>query len=494
MIEESVYYQDLNGIAPKPFGVAKRVCEDSLNANVFTYAEVKKLSISFKASSEITPQRIMRAIVDGCHDLKMSERFLLITLVSRLTMDQIKSGECYVWMGNWLICQKMGGISQRTLARLKQSLEHKGLLVRHYDHRNRPVEGGALDLRPLLKRLPELLEKGEALFNQSKERFEAQRESTTSYADMADSYDRGGCHQSHPNSHNLTEDVSVQGEEEKEPLIAASNDDLQVDEAPACIPDDGTEADMGLPKVRAFWRGCGQLGSQRHRTAVEQLKVLRVIDESFGQLIDDHSIESGDVDAILCATAAYVDTHFAPKRNPRETLIWGLRKHGWKACLIAVLAQADDSILKPDNWFGFMCSRDQGALDLTENLERVLKVEAKEQAAEVAEQENEQLAGIAREREAAAAEQKRLLDEGKAQWKEAVALVAEEDPDLYKNFLRNLVFAGCKEGVLYLSSQQKFIFDHALRDRQAWLQILETVGLIVNDIRYAGKPRGGDLS
>ncbi len=477
----------------KPFGVAKRVCEDSLNANVFTYAEVKKLSLDFRPSEEISFQRIHRAIDYGLTDLKLSERTLLSVLLCRLNVDQLKSGDCYVWMGNWLLCRILR-IGDRALRGLKASLERKGLLLRHYDKRNRPVEKGALDLRPFLCRLPELLEKSEALFNESRDRFEDQRQGTSWTSSEEEYRFREGGNEIPPNSHNLTEDVSVQGEEEKEPLIAASNHDLQGDEAPDCLTDDGTEADMGLPKVRAFWRGCGQPGSQRYRTAVEQLKALRVIDESFGQLIDDHSIESGDVDAILCATAAYVDTHFAPKRNPRETLIWGLRKHGWKACLIAVLAQADDSILKPDNWFGFMCSRDQGALDLTENLERVLKVEAKEQAAEVAEEEREQLAGIARERESVAAEQKRLLDEGKAQWKKAVALVAEEEPDLHANFLRGLVFAGCKEGVLYLSSQQKFIFDHALRDHQAWLQILETVGLIVSDIRYAGKPRGSDLS
>ena len=107
VIEESVYYQDLNGIAPKPFGVAKRVCEDSLNANVFTYEEVKKLSISFKPSNEISFQRIHRAIDYGLTDLKLSERTLLSVLLCRLNVEQLKSGDCYVWMGNWLLCRRM---------------------------------------------------------------------------------------------------------------------------------------------------------------------------------------------------------------------------------------------------------------------------------------------------------------------------------------------------------------------------------------------------
>ncbi|MEM1409892.1 MAG: hypothetical protein AAGG79_04000 [Pseudomonadota bacterium] len=84
------------------------------------------------------------------------ERCLMFALLSHLDVAGTASGKTAVWPGASRLSSLLG-IAPSTLRRLKASLEEKGLLLRRYDHRNRPLSEGAIDLKPFLLKVPEIL-------------------------------------------------------------------------------------------------------------------------------------------------------------------------------------------------------------------------------------------------------------------------------------------------------------------------------------------------
>jgi len=134
-------------ICPKP-GLAKRPqgYEDQL----------------IQCRNEQAPTAINRLMVDKAialgtgETLAPQERCLLMALCAHLNLEEVAAGKTAVWPGAARLCQLMG-IGESTLRRLKGGLEEKGFLLRRYDHRNRPLHGGSLDLKPFLLKVPKLL-------------------------------------------------------------------------------------------------------------------------------------------------------------------------------------------------------------------------------------------------------------------------------------------------------------------------------------------------
>ena len=236
------------------FGFAKRFHFD--DDGLFSFDAVRSLARDFQTGPHITPQQISRAIAFGLADLRANERLLLTILAARLTIEQIKSGECFVWMGNSLLGQFLG-LGERAVCKIKQSLEARGLILRHYDRRNRGATGEHLDLRPFLARLPEILDRAEAVFDAERERLAAARCCETTDLFEGESGVTPPRTEIHPNSIKITDNVSVQGE-----------DFLNADEPPDFLEADGAEAVEGVPLPRVFWRGCGKAGSVRQQEAV----------------------------------------------------------------------------------------------------------------------------------------------------------------------------------------------------------------------------------
>lgn len=88
--------------------------------------------------------------------LTAPERCLMMALLAHLDIAATAGGATAVWPGAGRLCALLG-IGQSTLRRLKSSLEEKGFILRRYDRRNRPLRDGAIDLKPFLLKVPEIL-------------------------------------------------------------------------------------------------------------------------------------------------------------------------------------------------------------------------------------------------------------------------------------------------------------------------------------------------
>ena len=129
------------GAEPKasPTGVAKR-------AKSFEKTKAKAELIAMLPTPRIN---LDRACAQGTPDLSAGERCLLAFYLSHLSTKDQADGKSCVWPGAWNAANALG-VAQSTIRRHKAALEEKGLIIRKYDHFNRPVDGGAIDLKPFI--------------------------------------------------------------------------------------------------------------------------------------------------------------------------------------------------------------------------------------------------------------------------------------------------------------------------------------------------------
>ncbi|MCQ8185998.1 hypothetical protein [Parvularcula maris] len=134
-------------------------------------------------ASTSVPLRLNRLMIDKAlalgtaGELSCQERCLMMALLAHLDVAATAGGETAVWPGSARLCVLLG-IGESTLRRLKSSLEEKGYILRRYDHLNRPLRGGAIDLKPFLLRVESLCEElghTTAQLNEDKNALRAER-------------------------------------------------------------------------------------------------------------------------------------------------------------------------------------------------------------------------------------------------------------------------------------------------------------------------------
>ncbi len=106
--------------------------------------------------SPITRIDLDRAIAQGTPSLSAGARCLLMFYASHLSVDGIKKNQTSVYPGTARATACLG-VSPATLRRHKAELEEAGFIIRCYDRRNRPLEAGAIELYPLLIKIPTIL-------------------------------------------------------------------------------------------------------------------------------------------------------------------------------------------------------------------------------------------------------------------------------------------------------------------------------------------------
>lgn len=106
------------------------------------------------APSAMTRIDLDRAIAQGTPELSAGARCLLTFYASHLSLENTKCTAVFPGTDRATSCL---GVSPATVRRHKVELENAGYVIRCYDKRNRPLEGGAIDLRPLLIAVPEII-------------------------------------------------------------------------------------------------------------------------------------------------------------------------------------------------------------------------------------------------------------------------------------------------------------------------------------------------
>lgn len=121
------------------------------------YEETVSLCQSTRSDAGLNRLMIDKALALGtAQDLTPQERCLMMALLAHLDVQGTAADETAVWPGAGRLCTMLD-IADSSLRRLKGSLEQKGFILRRYDHRNRPLKKGAIDLKPFLLKVPDLL-------------------------------------------------------------------------------------------------------------------------------------------------------------------------------------------------------------------------------------------------------------------------------------------------------------------------------------------------
>jgi hypothetical protein len=355
--------------APRP-GFAKRPHHfQALNALAGTYTP----------APDLTKDEINRALCFGLSDQLNDKEFRFLQIaVATLNARAMSRGQLHCYLGSYNLA-RLVNCSQRTLSRIKASLENLGLIIRHYDKRNRPLEKAGIDLRPLFARLEEFKEHSDAFFQSTLDHFAERREMDT--YDYDDNEDMAGCHDCQPNSLLPTPfSYTVQTNAELTPSASITNnleDRLTADNGttdksqPANARDLPTDLSC-FPRESTFWRGCGLPGSHLHQKALSELHEAHQLSPLLQAFIPVADIESGNSERILEGCLKLVLESFDRRRNTDETLRWSVKKFGWKALLILACALEDPSVQSPGRWFGWAVTKNSPrTLDLSTNFARI---------------------------------------------------------------------------------------------------------------------------
>ncbi|WP_282610806.1 DnaA N-terminal domain-containing protein [Pelagibius sp. Alg239-R121] len=326
----------------------------------------------------------------GLTDLLSDKEFRFLSIaVSMLNRRSLEHGAPHCYISGFLFRKLLGGISQRTLSRIKQNLERMGLIIRHYDKRNRPLEKAGIDLRPLLYRLEELQDRADDLFDSGREHFAEGREiDDTFYHDKSD---MPGRQLSPPNSPIPTLDsytVQTKAESSLNAPITTSLEDRPTGDSVGTIHQAAISAeqtsnsqDCSPMEISDFWHGRGQLGEVQNSKAREELLLAHQLSPLLQEYLSTSEIGQGDPKVVFKACYKLIEANFDERRNSGETFKWAIKKFGWRAVLILVCAIEDPTVQFPDRWFGWAVTKMPRTLDLSSNFERIKNQSNGEKAA-----------------------------------------------------------------------------------------------------------------
>ena len=350
------------------------------------FSDLVNLAESFMPSETISQATIERGILFGLTDLSDKEQKFLLIATSMLSHKDIQKGNAFCYLGSYSFRRALGGtkgpIQSRTLSRIKKSLEEKGLIIRHYDHRHSPLEKKGIDLRPLLARIDEIQDRAEEFFQETRDYFEGQQALDRYDYDMDKRVMEGG-HWSHPNRLKPTNvNNTVQADKElpaPQPINNNLEDQQKADPKLkgnflSSNDSEPSKTSICSPKgASVFWKGYEKSGKQRHLNALSELRAALELSDQLKTYIPVSAIEDADENAILGGCYRFIEENFAAKRNTDQTFYWAVKKFGWKAVLLLICAIEDITIQSREGWLGYMTTKTKRHLDLKTNFERIRK-------------------------------------------------------------------------------------------------------------------------
>ncbi|MEO1280136.1 MAG: hypothetical protein AAFV69_00220 [Pseudomonadota bacterium] len=282
---------------------------------------------------------LTRAAFQGTPELSDGARCLLGFYLSHLDTKRLGEGVTSVWPGNAAASEALGK-KDPTIRRLKGDLEAAGFIIRKYDRRNRPLEGGAIDLSPFLIEVPAIL-KGIDERNAARRKvWEEARAPDQSTADAISSGDPLKNERLNSTPKNIDSCFGFEGFEEKKP----------------------DEAELPTEAVTEAKQAIGEAKMLR--------KALDLSPKLSGAL-DPENI------GISVETAASNIWSVLPDLFPNDsansishTFLWCAKRHGAKAFLFLAVALEDPTAKDPRKLFGWFATNPE-KIDLSRNLARI---------------------------------------------------------------------------------------------------------------------------
>ena len=290
----------------------------------------------------ITRLDLMRAQAQGLPGLSDGARCLLGFYLTHLDTRRLGQGETAVWPGNAAASEALGK-KDPTIRRLKGELEQAGLIIRKYDRRNRPLEGGAIDLAPFLSRVPDLLRAIDKRIAARRATWhEARQPDQTTLLTQKTKTSGQGLEFKRLNSPLKLTDSCMD-------LIEFENEQKS---KPIALTDTISDA---------------ELIQQESKAIAEALDLSPKLKQALDPEAAGLSVEEA-AKSIWAALPGLFPNDSAHSLN--HTFLWCTKRHGARAFLFLAVALEDPATKDPRKLFGWFATNPE-AIDLSRNLERI---------------------------------------------------------------------------------------------------------------------------
>ena len=331
---------------------------------------------------------IHEVISRGLGHLKSELRDLLHFFVTFLNMKNISKGNTFIWPSTKLICDFLG-ISAPTLRRRKVALEKHGLILRWYDCRNRPMDKQAIDLAPFLSHINEYHQKAEDIFEDQRDYWKDLH--NNQFDGYDDPYKRSNMTTKLYKSDHLKQtltDISVSVPKEDRNTDVAVNSKspafrghdtikdrfaLLGQEDPAPESPDALDVPKVLTKASRLNLDSPSQLSTSHLFETPPQSVFDALRLS-PVLLDGRRVEEAkamSAEDLLDWLALRVSEIYPTHNTGSHTWPWAIKKFGWKAVELLVVALEDPQIKDGSKFIGGMTHKWDYPLQLSPNLKRI---------------------------------------------------------------------------------------------------------------------------
>ena len=332
-------------------------------------------------------------IITSLENLTAAEKDVLRTALSLVSPDALKDGSGgIVFAGNSFFALRTAN-HPATIKRVRRSLERKGFALRHTDGDHNEAR---FDIRPFLANLEKFLDRFLEAQRMRRDAFCINHQFVTVGDQMLPRGSSRFTHIQSPKTQQLDSVRSLQdaGPIDAEPASSGSADSHWDEDADAprthhqqhrhsgAADADGpieptSNGSGGNAESCSARRASVSAGSKSAPKSTREQPLpllLRAYELSprWREHVRIEDIRSLSYDALFAATWAMIRTHFIePRRNHHMTWEWAVKRHHWRAIIMAVVSLEDPQVIKASGYFGGMVKKGAG-YDLSMNLQWIV--------------------------------------------------------------------------------------------------------------------------
>nr|WP_298689491.1 DnaA N-terminal domain-containing protein [uncultured Dongia sp.] len=333
------------------------------------FGKLVALAESYQAEA-LSRDEITRAILFGMPHLTPAETKLLQLYFSFLGRADLLSGRAFVYPSSKLL-EATTGWSASTIRRLRQALEHKGLIIRNLNRANRPAHDEAVDLRPLLATVRQAQDDAETVFEAHRS-YVAGLAGNDIYQEERSAHPRETDHLIQSQDYQVHSVTKSERPAAKRP-VASTNIETAAIQNPVS-PKERAQVRFETKRVKSSQSKSGStIAEKQDRGALARAIELA---PELAPYFAGTEIGTASVTALLALAGQAVAGLFPDRNTATHTWNWAVKRHGWRAILGLVSALADPSVRDGYGFLGWI-SKTPG-IDFSTNLQRASAARAAE--------------------------------------------------------------------------------------------------------------------
>jgi hypothetical protein len=401
------------------------------------------------------PKIVILAAIRSLRGLTPAESKVLAEAVDIVPRDDFTSPTAgVIWARNRVFAERCD-LALSTVKKARRGLEQKGFAFRHIAGDN---NGGHLDIRPFLADIDRHVADRIALDQQRHEDdLAGARFDTLDEEDLPRGIETAPQIQS---SKTLCD--SVPPSTRSVDADATRSSSFRRCQNTGGGPNTTTRQPQGSPTaVNCSPVGAsGSFGRQPRGTGADEqprsaLLAAYSASTRWRALVSLQDIHHLAYDRLYAATAELIRQHFPDaRRNHGETWAWAVRRHGWKAIVMAIVSLEDPDVRQPGRYFGWLVTKADG-VDVGKNLAWLPKhIEERERRLDEGEIGPEtSLDPVPLEKSPAQASTAAAADADTSEWQRFLQQLRRRvDQTPFRTFFAQLQYLDCRDGYLDLAA------------------------------------------